>query len=356
MREDAREVEAVKPEYAAAIEQQSAWWRFHKRHGEHLWNYVMNDHEGRHGRPRRIVNGKVTDEPYEITAGGKTSLAVAGYFTETILGAGDTYYVAANIQRLILGAAKTLPDATFDLTMLPSQVGFLRFAEPLEMGRVKPPEHLQNVPKEVPIFASAMGWAIDKRIPEAFRKPEYDGPGAEFVFYTESEMFGTHGYWPVAYFGMDAGGSWKAKLDAFEQNILIPQGEAKSDSVAHEIAFTFALLLFMNQRILATRVEHLDRATRRRAERDELPREHIKVITLRRFAERAPSTDDEHREVEWSCQWSVRGHWRKQPYPSQTDDNGRTMIRPIWIEPYTKGPEGKPFKDDDTRRLFGVTR
>ncbi|PPG15380.1 hypothetical protein C5D36_09805 [Rathayibacter sp. AY1C6] len=36
--------------------------------------------------------------------------------------------------------------------------------------------------------------------------------------------------------------------------------------------------------------------------------------------------------------WSVRGHWRDQPYPSLgRDENGKTLTRMIWIASYVKG-------------------
>lgn len=36
--------------------------------------------------------------------------------------------------------------------------------------------------------------------------------------------------------------------------------------------------------------------------------------------------------------WSVRGHWRRQPYPSLgRDQQGRIRTRPIWITSYLKG-------------------
>jgi hypothetical protein len=44
------------------------------------------------------------------------------------------------------------------------------------------------------------------------------------------------------------------------------------------------------------------------------------------------------RDVEWSCRWMVRGHWRNQFYRS----TGRR--EPLWITEYVKGPEGKPLK------------
>lgn len=36
--------------------------------------------------------------------------------------------------------------------------------------------------------------------------------------------------------------------------------------------------------------------------------------------------------------WSVRGHWRRQPYPSLgTDEHGNVITKLIWIASYTKG-------------------
>jgi hypothetical protein len=41
--------------------------------------------------------------------------------------------------------------------------------------------------------------------------------------------------------------------------------------------------------------------------------------------------------------WSVRGHWRRQPYPSLGfDDDGHVRTRQIWIASYVKGSHGLP--------------
>lgn len=43
--------------------------------------------------------------------------------------------------------------------------------------------------------------------------------------------------------------------------------------------------------------------------------------------------------------WSVRGHWRRQPYPSLgLDENGKIITKMIWIASYTKGA-GAPSPD-----------
>ncbi|MBD7957378.1 hypothetical protein H9651_06985 [Microbacterium sp. Sa4CUA7] len=43
--------------------------------------------------------------------------------------------------------------------------------------------------------------------------------------------------------------------------------------------------------------------------------------------------------------WSVRGHWRRQPYPSLgLGDDGRVRTRLRWIASYTKGSHGSPME------------
>ena len=54
-------------------------------------------------------------------------------------------------------------------------------------------------------------------------------------------------------------------------------------------------------------------------------------------------------QVEWSCRWIVRGHWRQQWYPAQ-----QRYVR-IWIMLHVKGPEDKPIKVPRAT-VFAVTR
>jgi hypothetical protein len=45
--------------------------------------------------------------------------------------------------------------------------------------------------------------------------------------------------------------------------------------------------------------------------------------------------------LERDFRWTVRGHWRRQWYPS-TEEH-----RPVWIEPHESGPTGKPLRQRD---------
>jgi hypothetical protein len=87
----------------------------------------------------------------------------------------------------------------------------------------------------------------------------------------------------------------------------------------------------------------LEKQARRSIRHDE-----ISVVSLRR-PKHAPSSG-EHRQVEWSCAWVVRGHLRRYAQPIRTGPNaGKTAV---WIKPYIKGPDGAPLKGGDVLYLL----
>lgn len=75
------------------------------------------------------------------------------------------------------------------------------------------------------------------------------------------------------------------------------------------------------------------RGERRRIHRD-LP--GLRVLNLSTGATVARTEGSG--SVEWQRRWMVRGHWRLQPYGPQ-----KSLRKPIWIDPYVKGPEDKPL-------------
>lgn len=74
------------------------------------------------------------------------------------------------------------------------------------------------------------------------------------------------------------------------------------------------------------------RGERRRAERV-LP--GLRVLEL---ATGASVRSEPTGSVAWQRRWMVRGHWRLQPHGP-----GRLLRKPLWIDPYVKGPEDKPL-------------
>lgn len=98
-----------------------------------------------------------------------------------------------------------------------------------------------------------------------------------------------------------------------------------------------ATISFCHQRVFLDRREPADRAARRRAESHgiDVPPD-VHVMMLRRAV---PHDTTESRDVDWSCRWWVRGHWRQQAVGP-----GRQDRTPVFIAPYVKGPEDRPMK------------
>jgi len=140
---------------------------------------------------------------------------------------------------------------------------------------------------------------------------------------------------------------WKFGGDLSE----IPIKDVERPGQANQLGCLFATLMtFLQQRIMVSSKFRADRMTRRRAEKAARKpiTEDINVIQLRRVEHR--TGEGEHRDVEWACRWTVKGHWRNQPYGLA----GQKHYRPKWIAPYIKGPEDKPLRNPE--RLFAVIR
>jgi hypothetical protein len=115
--------------------------------------------------------------------------------------------------------------------------------------------------------------------------------------------------------------------------------ESQVASMAEDRRRLMALWVLSSQPGVAN-VTHIraDRAERRRAERERRsPDVRIRVITLR--AQPKPTDEDgEPSGREYHHRWMVSGHWRNQAFGPK-----RAFHRPVYINPYLKGPEGAPF-------------
>lgn len=69
-----------------------------------------------------------------------------------------------------------------------------------------------------------------------------------------------------------------------------------------------------------------------------------KIVALRA---KKYAKSDGSRDVEWSCRWIVRGHWRNQYH-------GDGQNEPTYILPYVKGPDGLPIRL--TEKVFAAVR
>lgn len=92
----------------------------------------------------------------------------------------------------------------------------------------------------------------------------------------------------------------------------------------------------------------LTRAERRRTQREGRETPTVRVVRIRHPENRPGPGDPQGEDAErrYRVRWTVRGHWRRQWYPSRRDH------RPVWINPHIKGLDGAPLHHSDTVHLL----
>lgn len=105
-----------------------------------------------------------------------------------------------------------------------------------------------------------------------------------------------------------------------------------------------ALWRFMSQEIAAIEHPHTRKTTARMLMRRQLRADPLTLIRLRRRARGV----DQGTSFEYSHRFVVRGHWRRQWYPSEQ------RHRSIYIRPFIKGPDDAPLLARE--HVIGVVR
>jgi len=102
-----------------------------------------------------------------------------------------------------------------------------------------------------------------------------------------------------------------------------------------------ACTALINQKITRIAGAPADRPARRRAQailkRPDVPL--TRVVLLRQIEYiRTGEASEPGEGVDWAYRWTVKGHWRKQWYPSEN------RHKSIYVHGYVKGPANRPFK------------
>lgn len=147
---------------------------------------------------------------------------------------------------------------------------------------------------------------------------------------------------------------------AFESAGALVQSQIRENALRN-ICESLAAAQFLQLKVVAKERRTLPRAERRRREREGRPAPDVYAVVLRRAEhhdkphtqaeaeeELTPEQVQHHRE--YTCQWLVGGHWRRQFYPSVQEH------RPKYIEPYIKGPTDRPMKIHATSKVFVARR
>jgi hypothetical protein len=235
----------------------------------------------------------------------------------------DTFYMDKHFCQMVDHARRTVPvDLVFDKTQLQSEEGWLLPEEPFEVPLINSISTMLDRYPEYKPRIHAVGWS--KRSENVYR----------VMFYLEMPKSMTNGFSCWSFCVVADGESLQKRINEFESRQ--ENGCRYVDTGLHEIRWFFTAIYMMAQKISVTERVRTPRTQKKQYKRvKRVAPETIKVVMLRRYqADKAKSKGN----VDWKWQWSVRGHWRMQPY-------GDGTIKPIFIESFIKGPVGKPFKN-----------
>lgn len=271
---------------------------------------------------------------------GETNAPDTLWSTLSALSAGQTYYWSGPICQLVYSAAESIPHSwTLREEALDVLCGFAWLVTPFSVS----PDRRVRAITWIPIREdNGRFWVLK---PPYQSRPSLHYPDRLSVTFFQ-EMSGIPPF-PVE------GIHWTfdTSLEALRNELL---GSVEGRSWANpqvalrQMSLFATMLAFLQQRILIPQKFLADRMARHRFERakQKPPSDEIRYIALRRVERRTGEGD--HRDVEWTCQWIVTGHWRNQWYPS------KHYYRPKYIASYLKGPEDKPLRHPG--RLFAVVR
>lgn len=181
-------------------------------------------------------------------------------------------------------------------------------------------------------------WAVD---PQLWVCPPFMGFPSLLVFLSPSHQIRELKFF---LFGQEDIKHNQTQLPFFDVFTLKENETLDDSSTASHL---YAMLEFTHLPFVSTKIESGNRSTRRQAERENLPEPQFRIIHLRHPQKK--ETQDEGTGREFSCQWIVGGHWRKQWYPSEQKH------KPVYILPYVKGPDDQPLKSSP-EKLYKVVR
>lgn len=303
----------------------------------------------------------------------KSNAAAHVHSMDKAMAVADAYHVSEDMSNLVVHAASLLDESDrMSRQLAPSRSGLVRFEQPLPMQDVRGKQ----------LSISWMGWGpvlVRIQTRTQVREPEeamcvwmwndhHDAPDeialtlmdpvedpAVFAFATTK--LGRWGFigGETIYDNMKLGPAF-VEADESRRAAILADGDIPV-GFTNPLRYLHALWMLLGQTVVSVEERPLDRPYARRAKRMNLPR-RVTVIELRR---REGARQPGETMVEWNHRWVVKGHWRWQQYGPRKHEHvygpvrvdGRVLIREcdtcdarierIWIEPFIKGPDGKPL-------------
>ena len=284
----------------------------------------------------------------------------------------ETFHVSSHMTDVIEGTMNTLPSYPLTIHNIPAPIGWVYLAKPISWPFVQEKwrESLQGH-----VLIRGFAWsAVPHTTCAAGVEADYYGlcPNCKkrhldslylitFVEFRDMGADSISGILPGNGILMpfQAGIPWDKTLvedvSPWKAELGLDTIKAKDliDESAGGLRFFITFLAMLEQKCVITHSDNQpSRPTRKRMARMGWEsRQEVKTVLLRSYVYEKQDFDAvaEHRDVDWQCQWWVKSHWRDQWYPNlQTH-------KPVLIMPYTKGPEGMPFKAPN-KTLYDVVR
>ncbi|HEY2671087.1 MAG TPA: hypothetical protein VGJ07_12025 [Rugosimonospora sp.] len=115
-----------------------------------------------------------------------------------------------------------------------------------------------------------------------------------------------------------------------------------------------ATWLLIAQKVAETAPADVDPGIRRAYARANRPQPEVRVLRIRGHHHRAQDTDTSPGPAtgrKLTSRVFVSGHWRNQAY-----GKGRALRKPIYINPFLRGPDNLPIRQATTVRVLGTAR
>lgn len=250
----------------------------------------------------------------------------------------ELYHVTEGMADLVESASRNVPDFSLQQEDLPSPFGLVYYARPIIVG--------EKSSTPTPIVAMSWGHWPGRNVGAGKSWPK---GGVWVTIYSDADAMVQFGFSEV----QRRKSLQMSPLVPMNHEIQVPFGEGGTigsrfgddGSLSTPDAVLRTTWLLMSQTISSVEDAHFDRAARRRYAREQKEPPPVRVIGLRN---RSHASGDSESDREYHHQWIVRGHWRKQWYPSVNDH------RPVWIAPHIKGPEGAPLLGGE--RVYSLKR
>jgi hypothetical protein len=258
------------------------------------------------------------------------------------LSEGDLWYFDNDLCALLNAAHQSMPAFAPRPHDLPSQWGFAVFAAPIAMEKARLDDSpLVDLAGDGILHVMAASWG-------PFDDPGWPAGGTCITFYAATTLDIDHldpkraqsirGMMPPLIVGPETPIAWSPDDDASIDRYQFPTDARQQKGVKWSRLLFAAFQLAAQAQLAETEQQRTMRAERRRTQRARLPERDVRVVRLSRsLAEKRAADPNAASSREWQHRWIVRGHWRRQWYPTLN------AHRPRWIAPYLKGPTSAPL-------------